>query len=55
MFTLLLLYKRAPWIVKVLMVAVLFIVFVSAIVRSQKSIRQIQERQQHVHPRRSTR
>ncbi len=55
MLTLIFLYRRAPWPIRILALAVVFIAFVSAIVRSHKAIHQIQERQQHVHTRRSPR
>jgi hypothetical protein len=55
MLTLIFVYRRAPWPVRLLALAVLSIVFVSSIVRSHKAIHQIQERQQHVHPCSSTR
>ncbi len=55
MLTLLFLYRRASWPVRILALAVVVIVFVTAIVRSHRAIHQIQERQQHVHPHRAIR
>lgn len=44
MFTILYLYRRAPWPLRMLALAMLLIVFVSTIVRTFKATQQIQER-----------
>ena len=55
MLFLILLYRRAPWPIRMMTLAVLFIVFVSTIVRLHKAVQANQERNSHVHTRRSTR
>ena len=49
MFTLYLLYRRAPWPLRLLGLAVLLIVFASTIIRTFKATQQIQERNNSVH------
>ena len=48
MLTLLLLYRRAPWPLRMIALAVLLIVFVSTIARVFKATHQIQERNTRV-------
>ena len=55
MLTLIFLYRRAPWPLRILALAVIFIGFASAIVRSHEAIRHLKERQQHVHTPRNPR
>jgi hypothetical protein len=55
MFTLLLLYRRAPRPFRFLAWVVLFIVFVLIIARTFQATHAIKERNSHVHTRRNTR
>ena len=55
MLFLIVLYRRAPWPVRMMTLAVLFIVFVSTIVRVHKAVHAIQERNSNVHTRRNPR
>ena len=55
MLFLIVLYRRAPWPVRMMTLAVLFIVFVSTIIRVHKAVQANQERNSNVHTRRSPR
>ena len=55
MFTLRLLYRKAGLLGKVLMLALLLVVFLSTIVRVYKATHAIQERNTSVHTRRNSR
>lgn len=55
MFTILLLYRRAPWPLRFLAWVVLLTVFVSTIARTYKAAHATQERNPSVHTRRNSR
>lgn len=55
MFTLRLLFKKAGPLGKILMLALFLLVFISTIVRVYKATHATQERNSHVHTRRSPR
>ncbi len=55
MLFLIVLYRRAPWPVRMMTLAVLFIVFISTMVRLHKAVQATQERNSHVHTGRSPR
>ena len=55
MFTILMFFRRASWLGKVFIIALLVFVFITTIVRVVKATHQIQEKQQHVHTRRNPR
>lgn len=55
MLFLIVLYRRAPWPIRMMTLAVLFIVFVSTMVRLHKAFHATQERNSSVHTRRHSR
>ena len=55
MLFLFVLYRRLPWIARMMTLAVLFLVFITTILRVHKAVHAIQERNAHVHTRRNLR
>ena len=55
MLFLIVLYRRAPWLVRMMTLAVLFIVAVFMVIRLHKAVQATQERNSIVHTRRHTR
>ncbi len=55
MFTFLMFFRRASWLGKAFMIALLIFVFLMTIVRVFKATHQIQERNNSVYTRRNTR
>ena len=49
------LFRRAPWQVRIVVLAVIFLVFVTTVVRVSKATRNLQERNLHAHTRSSAR
>lgn len=55
MLFLFVLYHRAPWLVRMMVLALIFFVGVLSVVRLHKAVQATQERNSHVHTRRSPR